>query len=67
MTERLFYTNPKIYEWETEITDVFQYNDFYYVTLKETAFYPGGGGQLADLGWIDSYKVVDCIKRDNEV
>lgn len=38
MTERLFYTNPKIYEWETEITDVFQYNDFYYVTLKETAF-----------------------------
>lgn len=67
MTERLFYTNPKIYEWETEITDVFQYNDFYYVTLKETAFYPGGGGQPADLGWIDSYKVVDCIKRDNEV
>ncbi|NCU16838.1 alanyl-tRNA editing protein [Pallidibacillus pasinlerensis] len=67
MTEKLFYTDPKVFEWTTEITGVFEHDDLYYVTLKETAFYPEGGGQPADLGWIGNYEVIDCIKKDEEV
>lgn len=41
------------------------------VVLAESLFYPGGGGQLPDSGWIDAdgetWEVVTVRKRDNKV
>ncbi|MFS0560880.1 DHHA1 domain-containing protein [Terribacillus sp. 179-K 1B1 HS] len=38
--------------WKTEIEDTYEKEGLYFVSLKETAFYPGGGGQPADQGTI---------------
>ncbi|WP_078546824.1 alanyl-tRNA editing protein [Litchfieldia alkalitelluris] len=67
MTEKLYYTQPKCSEWETSITHITQEDDYYLVTLKETAFYPEGGGQPADQGFIDHINVIDVIEKDHRI
>lgn len=67
MTDKLYYTQPELREWETSITGITEEDDYYLVTLKETAFYPEGGGQPADIGTIDVIKVIDVIEKGNEV
>ncbi len=37
------------------------------VALDRTAFYPGGGGQPADLGWLDGAPVTAVSRRGEEV
>ena len=67
LTERLYYSSPFLTKWETEINTMKEENDSYLVTLKATAFYPEGGGQPADLGFIDGIEVIDVIERDDEI
>ena len=57
MTERLYYHDPFLYEFEGEITDVVpaaEINGRHGVFLDRTAFYPTSGGQVHDTGWISS-------------
>lgn len=67
MTEKLYYTNPSLFEWETEITEIVPSGDLWLVKLKETAFYPEGGGQPADLGIIGEANVLDVQKQGDDV
>ena len=67
VTKKLYYSDPTCKEWETTITKVEKVDDSYLVTLKETAFYPEGGGQPYDTGTIGSLDVVDVFERDGEV
>jgi len=67
MTEKLYYTDPTCKEWETTVTQILKVDDYYLVTLKETAFYPEGGGQPCDKGTIGSLEVVDVFEKDNEI
>jgi len=48
MTELLFLTDAYVREFEALVTDVSADG----VVLDRTAFYPGGGGQPNDLGWL---------------
>lgn len=55
MTERLYYHDPFLCEFEGQITDVVpsaEINGRHGVFLDRTAFYPTSGGQIHDTGWI---------------
>lgn len=64
--EKLFYENQYLREFTAEITDVIEKDNLYYVVLDKSAFFPGGGGQHCDLGYIDNHKVVD-MKEDKGI
>ncbi|MGZ9584354.1 alanyl-tRNA editing protein [Paenibacillus marinisediminis] len=61
MTKRLYYDSAYLTEWETEIIETVVREDGIYVILKETAFYPHGGGQPCDKGYIQGVPVIDVI------
>jgi len=57
MTDRLYYHDSFLYEFEGEITEVVpaaEINARHGVYLNRTAFYPTSGGQVHDTGWISS-------------
>lgn len=67
MTKKLYYESAYIREWETRITRKLEREDGAYLVLEETAFYPHGGGQPCDLGWIDKIPVLDVVQEDGEI
>ena len=36
-------------------------------SLWESAFFPGGGGQHCDLGYIDNHKVINVIEENGQI
>jgi alanyl-tRNA synthetase len=52
MTERLYYTDSFLYEFDAEVVNVNQANPRPAITLDRTAFYPTCGGQIFDTGWL---------------
>ncbi|MBE9914209.1 hydrolase [Paenibacillus donghaensis] len=67
MTKKLYYESAYIREWETRITRKLEREDGTYLVMEETAFYPHGGGQPCDLGWIDKIPVLDVVQEDGEI
>jgi len=49
MTELLYQTDSALREFEALVTGVVDDG----VVLDRTAFYPGGGGQPCDVGWLE--------------
>ena len=66
MQERLEWKDPYIKDFEAEILSV----GSGFVTLSRSAFYPGGGGQPCDTGWIScngiEYEVTGVEKAEGE-
>jgi alanyl-tRNA synthetase len=61
-TERLYYEDSHLTVFEatvTEITD--RVSGWAGVKLDRTAFYPMGGGQPSDTGFINTARVVECL------
>jgi alanyl-tRNA synthetase len=67
MTKKLYYESAYIREWETRITRKLEREDGTYLVMEETAFYPHGGGQPCDLGWIDKIPVLDVVQEEGEI
>ena len=68
MTERLYYTDPHLTEFDASVLEVTSADDGRRaVVLDRTAFYPTSGGQPYDTGQLGSAKVVDVIDRDDGV
>ena len=44
-----------------------QDQDRYEVVLDQTAFFPEGGGQYGDVGWLSGTAVTDTQERDGEI
>ncbi|MCM3092854.1 MULTISPECIES: alanyl-tRNA editing protein [unclassified Cytobacillus] len=66
--KKLYYEDPYIKTFETEL--VYQAADEkerVYAVLKETAFYPTGGGQPHDEGALNNIKVVDVEEVEGEI
>ena len=68
MTDRLYYHDSFLYEFEGEIRDVTE-SPRPAVTLDRTAFYPTSGGQIHDTGWISSsttkHRVTEVVDAED--
>ncbi|MFN8460090.1 MAG: alanyl-tRNA editing protein, partial [Anaerolineae bacterium] len=63
MTELLAHTDAYLQEFEATVVEVNAEENA--VALDKTAFYPGGGGQPNDVGWLNG-QVVTKVKRQGE-
>lgn len=65
MTERLYYQDSHLTEFEARILSVADEGaGRFAVTLDRTAFYPTGGGQPSDTGTLGEARVVECIDEE---
>ncbi|SEK02124.1 alanyl-tRNA editing protein [Paenibacillus polymyxa] len=67
MATKLYYTAPNLTEWDTHITQSMERDEAFFVMLKETAFYPHGGGQPCDTGTIQGIRVLDVVLEDGDI
>ena len=59
MTEKLFYENSHLAEFDAAVTECRQKGECFEVELDRTAFFPEGGGQYADTGTLGGVPVLD--------
>jgi alanyl-tRNA synthetase len=66
VTERLYYSDPFLTEFDAQVLQVATAPDGRpALVLDRTAFYPTSGGQPFDTGVIDAVPVVDVIDQDD--
>jgi alanyl-tRNA synthetase len=62
VTERLYYSDSHLIEFEARVVDVTdRVSGWIAILLDRTAFYPTGGGQPSDSGTLNGARVVECI------
>ncbi len=62
MTEKLYYNDANTEEFQAEIIQIIPEKNQWKAELDRTYFYPEGGGQPADKGWIAGIPVLDVQK-----
>ncbi len=62
--ERLYNTDSYLKEFTATVVSCEQKDeDTYRVVLDRTAFFPEGGGQTGDIGWLSDVKVIDTREK----
>ncbi len=64
VTEKLYFKDAYQREFTARILDSFESGDWVYIGLSATVFYPGGGGQPKDRGWICDQPVLDVYEKN---
>ena len=67
MTQKLFYENMYLQHFSATVTGCEPAQDRWHITLDATAFYPEGGGQPGDTGYLGNVRVIDTHSRRDEV
>lgn len=67
ITAKLFYEDAYIKEFSASVLSCEFLNGSYAVILDKTAFFPEGGGQKADCGFIGDAQVFDVREADGEI
>jgi alanyl-tRNA synthetase len=67
MTDKLFYDDPNRIEFKAKLVSSTSFGDRYGAILDRTCFYPEGGGQPADTGWLNDIRVIDVQKQDEQI
>ena len=67
MKELFYYQDSMMREFSADVVRTGTDDLGNYVVLSNTAFYPTGGGQPHDTGWIDSHEVVNVEKVGEEI
>lgn len=67
MTKKLFLENVYLKEFTANILSILEKEGKYHIILDQSAFYPEGGGQPHDLGWIDNSEVDYVYEEDHRV
>jgi alanyl-tRNA synthetase len=67
VTERLYYTDPYLKEFDARILGVRDVNGRAGIVMDRTAFYPSSGGQPFDTGTLGDRRVIDVIDDEAEI
>ena len=67
MTKKLYYNDSALLCFEAVVTGCTEVKGGYQVTLDQTAFYPEGGGQPWDTGFLDDAAVLQVVEAGEEV
>ena len=65
MTDRLYYRDPYLREFDATVSRVDRRDGRLLVTLDRTAFYPTSGGQPFDTGRLGSMRVTDVVDEED--
>ena len=66
-TQRLYYEDSYINEFTAKAISCEKRDGFYAIILDKTAFFPEGGGQKSDSGFIGAIKVFDVQEENGEI
>jgi alanyl-tRNA synthetase len=64
MTGRLYYKDAYLTHFRARVIERLEWDGHPAVVLERSAFYPTGGGQPHDTGWLDGVVVVDVVERE---
>jgi alanyl-tRNA synthetase len=67
MTEKLYYRDPYLFEFEARVLRSTPEEKGFSVVLDRTAFYPGGGGQPEDRGTLDGISVTGMSVEGDDI
>ena len=68
MTEKLYDTDSYLKEFQATVLSCEQKNEnTWRVVLDKTAFFPEGGGQTGDSGWLNDVKVTDTREKNGVI
>jgi alanyl-tRNA synthetase len=67
MTEKLYYIDSHLWQFDAVVTGCEETKGGFAVTLDRTAFFPEGGGQLADTGSIGEARVLDVHEKEGRI
>lgn len=67
MTQKLYYANQYIKEFTANVISCAEGKRGFEVVLDKTAFFPEGGGQPGDVGFIGGVQVIDTVESGDEV
>ncbi len=65
MTLKLYWDDSHLTRFNARVTESSVQNGRYVIVLDQTAFYPAGGGQPADVGSIGSARVIDVWEAED--
>jgi alanyl-tRNA synthetase len=63
MTNRLYYDDSYTTDFDAQVVEKMEVKGQQAVILDRSYFYPAGGGQPSDLGWINEVPVIDVFSR----
>jgi len=67
MTEKLYYKDSKIFDFSAKCINCTPIGNHYGCELDRTAFFPEGGGQAADTGFISDVQVIDVQEINGRI
>lgn len=67
MTKRLYYENSHLKEFQATVTACEKFEDFWRISLDRTAFFPEGGGQSGDSGFLNTVEIFDTREDKNGI
>ena len=67
MTERLYDSDSYLVEFECKVIDLYSDKDYICIETDRTAFFPEGGGQTSDRGWLNGAYVENVQITDGKI
>ncbi len=67
MTRKLFYENQYIKDFTAAVVSCTEGKRGFEVILDQTAFFPEGGGQPGDTGFIGNSEVIDTVEKGGKI
>ena len=64
-TERLYYTDPYLREFDATLVDTVSHEGQTALVLDRTAFYPSSGGQPHDVGMFGDVSIIDVVDAED--
>jgi alanyl-tRNA synthetase len=66
-TYKMYYDCAYQVDFEAKILDILDTDSLFHIALDRSCFYPGGGGQPSDKGWLNDAVLLDCYSKDGYI